>query len=440
MVLAMMTSSWGHAVHAEDLMTLLEEAKSKDAKYQSAYHKYLSTKENINISRADLLPTVSYQVENKTTDQTINSSDNAVFNAGAAKYPTDTTGLTVTQSLFDYSRWQRYAQSKIGANRAEAEYNLSKQQLLLRLAESYFLVLERGDQLETLASEKAAMLKHYESAELKNETGLVRKADVEDARARYLTVISKEVELQSRLVDSRYAVRESLGHMPGELSKLKADIKIEMPIPPSPEKWVERAAKNNLELQILELSLEEADKEIKALRGDHYPTLDLIYTSGNTVTEGSLFGGGSDIDTTEVMLQVNVPLYSGGKTSAQVRQAVENRYSIVEDHQDKRRNVERSAHDAYQRISEAVVQIDALHQSVQAQESRLKANSAGYTVGQNSLIEVLDVEQDLSLAKQRLIKARYDYLLNVLRLKYSVSGLTEADLVIVNGWLAGVTS
>jgi len=418
-----------------DLMALWKVAELQDTKYLSAYHKYRSDEEIINLSRADLLPSLSFQYEHKTTDQVINETDNEVFNGGSSKYPTKSYNLTLTQSLFDYSRWQRYSQSKISANRSEVEYRLSKQQLLLRLSESYFLVLERGDQLETVAAEKKAMLKHYEASEKKHKIGLVRKVDLEDARARYLNALSKEVELQSRLMDSRYALRESLGSMPGDLSKLRTDIKLEMPLPSDPDQWVGLAAKNNPELHILNLSLKEADIEIKAIRGGHFPTLDLIYTTGNTVTEGSVYGGGSDVDSSDLAIQLNVPLYSGGKISARLRQAIEKRNSLFESRNDKQRNVERSAHDAYHRISEAIVTIDALAQSVQAQESRLKAKSTGYRSGQNSLVEVLDVEQDLSDARQNLIKARYDYLLNVLRLKYSAGALQEEDLAAINGWL-----
>lgn len=440
LILSGLLAGWAHTAKADDLMDLWRIAEVQDTKYLSAYHKYRADEEIINLSRADLLPTLSFQYEHKITDQTINESDNAVFDSGEAKYPTDSFGLTLTQSIFDYSRWQRFAQSKISANRAAVEYSLSKQELLLRLSESYFLVLERGDQLEAIAAEKKAMHKHYETSEKKNKIGLVRKVDVQDARARYLNALSKEVELQSRLMDSRFALRESLGVMPNELSKLRTDIELEMPVPADPERWVELAAKNNPELHILNLSLKEADKEIKALRGGHFPTLDLVYTNGNTVTEGSVYGGGSDVDTAELMIQLNVPLYSGGKTSARLRQAIEKRNSVFEDRNDKQRSIERSAHDAYHRISEAIVQIDALEQSVQAQESRLKAKSAGYRSGQNSLIEILDVEQDLSDARQTLIKARYDYVLNVLRLKYTAGGLQEADLAAINSWLMNENS
>jgi len=428
-------ATWSQVSLADNLLDLWKIAKFKDTKYLSASYKFQSDKEIIKLSRGDLLPDLSFQYEYKVTDQNIKRSDNAVFTSGEDRYPTKRYGLTLTQSVFDYSRWQRYSQSKISVDRAEVEYNLARQELLMRLSENYFLVLERSDQLETVQAEKAAMLKHLETAEKKHKSGLGSKVDVEDARARYLNALSKEVEVQSRLSDSRWALRESLGSMPGELSKLRPNIDLELPVPEDPEEWVSMSAKNNLELHTIKLALDEAEREINAIRGGHYPTLDLVANTDNTRTDGSVFGGGSDIDNTNVMLQLNVPLYTGGKTSSKLRAAIEERNSIFEDRNDKQRIVEREAHDAYRRISAAIVQIEALEQSVKAREARLRTKTSGYRVGKDSMLHVLDAEQDLSEARQGLTKARYNYVLNILKLKFTAGDLQEADLATINGWL-----
>jgi outer membrane protein len=422
-------------VQAEDLLELWPVAMAQDGKYQSARHRYLADQESINQSRALLLPTVSLLYETKKTDQDINKSDNAVFESGSESYDTTTAGITVTQSIFDYSHWQRYAQSKISVNKAEVEFNLARQQLLLRLAESYFLVLERGDQLETVLTEKAAMQKHLELSERKLASGLGRRVDVEDARARYLNALSKEVELQSRLEDSRYGLREVLGSIPKKLLALRPNIELQPPVPDSVDEWITKASQYNLELRALSLSLQVEQKEINALRGEHYPTLDLVYRDFNTDTGGSVFGGGSDVDEADIILQLNVPLYSGGATSSKVRQAIEKRYSVMEDINNKRRVVEREAQDAFSRIRSAIVQIGALEQSVKAQKSLVQSRSRGYRSGKNSILDLLDAQQDLSQAEQALTKARYDYVLNILRLKFAVGDLQEEDLATVNGWL-----
>ncbi len=423
-------------ISADDLIGLWAIAERQDGKYLSSKYKYLADSESIKQTRAQLLPSISFQYEDKQTDQVINESDNAVFNLGKDDYTTTTTGFQVSQSIFDYSRWARYKQSQIFVSQSEIEYRLAKQQLLLRLAESYFLVLERGDQLDTVQDEKTAMSKHLSLSELKFKSGLGMSADVEDARARYLSTLSKEFDLKSRLDDSKYALREVLGEIPASIASLMPGIEFQKPIPDSAEEWISMSARQNLELQAMNLSLEVAEKEVSALKAARYPTVNLVYSDMDTETDGSVFGGGSDINSADIQLQFELPIYTGGSTSSKIRQAIQKKLSVVEDIKDKRRSVERSAQDAFNRVHTAIVQIEALGQAVKAQKRLLQTYSSGYRGGKNSILDVLDTQQDLSQAKQALTKARYDYVLNTLRLKFTAGDLLVDDLIPINGWLS----
>ena len=425
------------SAYADDLVDLLQVALKSDAKYLSSEQKLLADKEGVEQTTADLLPTVAFQYDFARKHSEVTESDNVVLSGSSDTYSTRTRALTVTQSLFDYKRWGRYAQSKISADRAQLEYDFAKQQLLLRLAENYFLVLERSDQLDTIQTEKAAMQKHLDASKKKLKSGLGSRVDMEDALARYLNALSKEVELQSRFTDSQYGLREVLGFVPKSLARLSKDLDTELPEPKDPMAWVDMSTKLNLEIQILNLAYQIAEKEVSALQSEHAPTLDLVFTSDHVVQGGSVFGGASKANNEEVALQFNMPLYSGGKTSSKIRQAAAKRQSLFYDRNDKRRAIERSAQEAYNRISSAIIQIDALQQSVNAQERLLNSKTSGYQVGQNSMLEILDVQQDLSSAQQALTKARYDYVLNVLRLKFAAGDLREADLAAVNNWLTG---
>jgi len=303
------------------------------------------------------------------------------------------------------------------------------------LAENYFLVLERGDQLLTVQAEKAAMQRHLDLAEGKLKSGLGKRVDVEDARARSLNAVAKEFELQSRLADSQYALREVLGVIPQQLLVLRPDVPLEKPQPDSSAQWIAMANERSLELQAMLLELDVAQQEIKVLKGGHYPTFELVVNALNTDTDGSVYGGGSEIETADVAVRMNLPLYSGGLTSSQVRQASQKRYSVLETLNDKRRMVERETQDAYNRIHTAIVQIGALEQSVKAQERLLQGRESGYRTGKNSMLNVLDAQNDLSQVRQALTKARYDYVLNTLKLKFAVGDLQPDDLALVNSWL-----
>ena len=420
---------------AEDLMELWEVAVQTDGKYLAAQYQYLANTEAIKQTRAQLLPNISYQFEERETSQDIVRSDNPIYDTGSSDYGTTTNGIVVTQSVFDYSRWKRYSQSKITVDQAEVEYDLAKQQLLVRLAEAYFLVLERGDQLNTIQIEKTAMNRHLKLAEAKLKSGMGKRVDVEDARARSLNAVAKEFELQSMKTDSEYALREVVGTVPRELLVLRPNIALEKPVPDSTAQWIETATQHSLELRVMILELDLAQEEIKVLKGGHYPTLELVLNAVNTETDGSVYGGGSEIENADIALKLNFPLFSGGAVSSQVRQATQKRYSVLEELNDKRRAVERETQDAFNRIHTAIVQIGALEQSVTAQKRLLQSRESGYRTGKNSILKVLDVQNDLSRVQQALTKSRYDYVLNTLRLKYAVGDLQVDDLALVNSWL-----
>ena len=79
-------------VAADDLIGLWAIAEKQDGKYLSAKYRYLADSETIKQARSQLLPNISFQYEDKQTDQVINESDNAVFNLGKDNYTTTSTG------------------------------------------------------------------------------------------------------------------------------------------------------------------------------------------------------------------------------------------------------------------------------------------------------------------------------------------------------------
>lgn len=420
-----------------DLVDSLVLAKEHDPVYLAARHELGATGEARIQARAGLLPQISYQFETRETDQDIIEAQNAVFDNTSNSFRTDTRGLTVSQTLFNFEKFQRYSQSKVTVSRAQSEFLVAQQDLYLRVAEAYFLVLERQDQLETVQAEKEAMEKHLALAERKVARGLSRSVDEQEARAKYLNALSKEIELESFLLDAKYALRESIGQLPEGLQPLKTGIALESPIPQNPEQWVDLAEAHNPVLQAAMLSVREASKEVSALKGRHYPTLDLVYTDTNRDAGGSLFDGGSETDTAEIALQLNIPLYSGGAASSRVRQATSTKYRVEEELTRQRREIQRSTVDAMRRIGAAIAQIEALEQSVEAHRQTLEIKQRGYSAGRYHIIEVLDTQQELSAAQQMLTKSRYDYALNTLRLKYAAGVISEEDIHIVNGWLQG---
>ena len=88
--------------------------------------------------------------------------------------------------------------------------------------------------------------------------------------------------------------------------------------------------RNNPALVVQRHVVNVSRTEISRQNAGHYPTLDAVLRKSNRDTQGTLFGGGSEVETQELMLRLSVPLYAGGSVSSKTREA-QARYQIIID-------------------------------------------------------------------------------------------------------------
>jgi outer membrane protein len=174
-----------------------------------------------------------------------------------------------------------------------------------------------------------------------------------------------------------------------------------------------------------------ARQEIERQRAGHFPSVNLLLSRNRRDTGSTLFGGGSNVETTDLSLRLTVPIFEGGLTSAVTQEAVYRHQKAQEDVEQERRGVERLTRAAYDGTLGAVSLVQALKQSVSSQQSALEAKEEGLKAGLFALLPVLDAQRDLFLAKRDYEQSRYDYLIYRMRLKQAVGTLAEGDLLSV---------
>ena len=228
---------------------------------------------------------------------------------------------------------------------------------------------------------------------------------------------------------------ELTGTTPKRLAALGKNLDLVEPSPSGVSHWVELAEKQNPTLQSQRHAVEIAQQEVSRQNAGHMPTLDLVLRESNRDTGSTLFGGGSNVDTQELMLRLSLPLYQGGSVSSKKRQAIARQYSAMEDLVRLQRQSRRQTQDAYWGVQTAIKRVASLEKAVIAQQETLSLKQASFENGLNTALTVLDAERDLYSARKDFAKARYDYLLNGLRLKAQVGVLVEADLLAINQWL-----
>ena len=418
---------------AETLLEAYGLAVQNDPKFRSVRAETRASGTAIDQARAGFLPSARLDFERTETRNNVLRNENAFVGVGTKTYQTDSRTLSITQPIFRREVIARFAQAQAVVKQSEFTLLAAEQELMLRTTAAYLSVLAATDSVALAAAEREAVGKVLDLARERLKSGLGTITNQYDAAARHAVTQAREVEAQNKLRDARQGLREITGKLIGGVQNLRPQFPLETPDPTDIDRWVESALEQNLGLMARRQAVDVARQEIERQRAGHYPSLNLVLNhnrrdAGSSLINGS-FGPGTLVETTDVTLRLSVPLFEGGLTSAVSREAVYRHQKSQEDLELERRSVERLTRGAYDGTLSAVNLVQALRQSVVSQESALELKEQGFKAGLFALLQVLDAQRDLYLARRDYAQSRYDYLLYRLRLKLAAGTLSEADIV-----------
>lgn len=434
-LLASFISFMPGAALAEDLLEVYRKALINDPEILGASYTRSAADESVKEAKGKMYPQVAFEYKRSSVEQEITDSDNPFQPEDDDTYPTEDYLITITQPLYNRALFKGYEQARIDVQRAEAEFASQQQDLILRSAQAYLEVLAASDEVSFTLAEKLAVEKQLELVQSMMASGMARRTELYDARARYASVEADEISAQSNLDDKLQALREMTGELSEELATLQSELLLVEPDPREPESWMQAAIKQNPRVLLQSKSVQVSRYEVLLQRAGHLPTIDLTARFNDTDSEGSLFGGGNEVETNEILFRLNVPIYQGGIVSSRTRRSQQLHLKAQQDLTAIQRGVQRAARAAYFGIISAISKARALEQAVSAQELALQARQQGYRSGLYTSLDVLDAERDVFEARRDRARARYDYLLNTLRLKHAVGTLAEADLEVINRFL-----
>jgi outer membrane protein len=420
------------AGRAETLIEAYKLARDSDPKYRAAQAEYRASEYVLDQARAGFWPTVRFEVDRVESRQTVLSSNNPIFGTGTTRFPTDSDTLSISQPVFRKDLLERLDQARAIVRQANFAMLAAEQDLMQRTAAAYLAVLAANDSLELARAEKDAVRRQLELAETRLKRGLGTITNFHDASARYAVDQAREIEAENKLADARQALKEITGREIVSFQRLRTDMTLATPQPADQAQWVQTALGQNLALKARAEGVEVASQEIARQRASYYPSVSLVASHNRRDAGSTLFGGGSKVETQDLTLQLRVPIFEGGLTGALTGEAVQRHQKALEDRELERRAVERQARAAYQSVVSGVNLVRALRQSVDSQQSAMEGKELGVQRGLFTLVVVLDAQRDLFIARRDYAQARYDYLLNSLRLKQAAGILSDTDLGAVN--------
>lgn len=421
---------------AEDLIEVYELALQNDPQLQIAEANYLAAVQALPQAKSGRLPQILFNAGGNRRESDSNRPANpADPNSGEIGDNTvDTLGYSVnlTQSLYDaeVAGNVRSAEATTAAELARLES--VRQAVAIRVAEAYFAILAAHDNVDFAYAERTAIGRQLEQAQKRFEVGLIAITDVQEARARFDSSEAQAILAENLLENSYQALVVITGDTSvRSLSRLERDIDLSLPNPPNAEEWVDLALNNNRDLIAAQQDLNAARYERDKRNRRGYPTVDLFATyEDNDIDDENL--GDYDQDDLTVGIELEIPLYTGGRISAEQAEAEAQLVAAQNNTLLQSRLATQRSRIAYLDVVSGISQVNALAQTLESSNVALEATQAGFEVGTRTSIDVLVSLRETFRAERDYASSRYEYLLNKLRLKQAAGTLQVDDLIEVN--------
>ena len=424
---------------ALDFKQVYQAALEQDATIRASRAAADSGRERLPQARAGLLPQVSASA-GRNFNSLDTTSPNILGELGTIndRYFSDNKSVQLRQPLVNMQRWLQFEQAKSMVAETEATLDRDLQNLVVRVAGAYFEYLMSDEQLELVLAQKKMYTSLVDAAKKGLAAGSGTRTDIDDAQARLDMASAQELEARQNQDQTRRQLEVLINQPVASVAKLNVPaLKLVGPVPASLDEWTSRAEKNSPEIKAMQARLEAARREVSKSQAGHLPTLDAVAQWSNSGSE-NITRINSRYENKSIGVQLNVPLFSGGYVNSTIRQAVAEQTRAEETLEALRRDLGVRVHKEFRGVSEGVMRVRALEQAVRSADQMMKSTQMSLKAGSRTQLDVLNAQQQYTMAMRDLAQARFVYLMSKVKLASLAGDDAVASVDDVNGSLLGV--
>ena len=421
--LSLVTAVLTQSVQAEDLFTVYQHAKESDPQISVAEAGFLATLEKGPQALADYQPRVTLSGSARyTAGRTWSEYSNSNSSTLSGNY-----SLNLSKPLYRPQIKESIIQANILIAQSEESLLAEQQSLILRVAEAYFGYLQARDAADLARAEANAIARQNKQIVAYFEAGKSAITDVKESQAR-------DAEAKSNVVVADQNIELALERLYGLTGRdykilrgASGQTPLVVPKPDDINAWAKEAASKNKSVIAAQYGVDIAQKTVDIARASKKPTLDLFANQGTTASRAKM--GFDNISSDAAFgIQFNMTLYDAGKADAAIREARYNFHKAIEQVEVQRRAAVQQTRSYYLNIKTGLTQIAALKRSLQSSQTAAKATQEGFQAGTRTAVDVILSLRETYRAQRSYAAARYDFLLNTIRLKQSAGTLSETDL------------
>jgi outer membrane protein len=445
---------------ASDLIQLYQEAAFSDPVLNTARFNYQASKERFWQGLSLLLPQAAAVPVGTRYFQHTGGGAPAGATTGSRVYDQKSYTVTLTQPVFNVAALEAFKQGDLNTKIADMQFYAAQQDLIIRVSQAYFDALNSQDNVELYLNKKSLIKKQLEVAKAKFDAGLATIVDVNTAQASLDLASSQEIAAQADLIVKRGVLEQLTGRPVGMLKPLRKEAKIDgvlkdprskskdantIPIadsvnPQLPkgqtlDDWIRQAEAANFNVLAGQLSISLAESTYKASQALDYPSLNFVGTTGYNTSNGvanSLTPAQTNIYNNTIALQMTIPLVSGGYNSSVIRQNAALLDAAKSTYDNYRRTAAQNTRAAFTGFYGGLASVQAFEAAERSSSSALESSQLGFQVGTLINLDVLIALDTVISTRSQLQQARYNTILNAIKLKAHVASLSDEDLIAIN--------
>ena len=412
---------------SDGLVSLYLKAEKHDAMLAQSQHQKAAILKNRPITESALLPKIS-----ANGGVNISRYSEEMYDLNSI-----TAGVNLQQPLYQPQTYTQLDQVDKQAQQTELSLQNTRQQLIVRLVNSYFDVIKSEADLQLIKNKEAADKAQYDRTKVSNEAGLVSRTDLLEAKSNLDTTQADVITFRNAYENRVESLETLTGQMVNSIKSLDVQSAIKT-TSIDLQKIIKQANKNNISVLIADLDVEQARDNITLQKQSNAPSVNLNIDYGyhdyDKFSEAMAMQY-EDRHRFEVGVQASMPLYDGGLEKAKVAQARIQEKEALEKLRHTREQTELSVKQSVRNIKKSKAHVEALKQAKDSSEAFLEATEVSYDSGLRDLVDVLNARTAAMRSKRNLITAQYDLLAEQVNLKailsdLSIDHLTELDALL----------
>lgn len=426
LMIGLMLAPLAHASN-DDLLSIYQDALKSNPALKSAQAAVDAARFDIESAGAALKPKVSASA-NATAGETLRSNapqspDGGFSNVDGA--------VTASIALWGPAEQASINVAKAGSALAETTAKSTLNQLQVDIAQAYLNRLNAQSALEAAQAQEQAVARQLDRAMKRLDVGLGTRVEVDQTQAAYDNVQVALIRAQDALADATDTLSIVAGREIGQLASLGSGYRA-APSALGLDEVIQQAMQNSAGIQASQQSVELAKSRLALAQAGEQPRLDASGSySTNKNLKGGLWGNGYN-----ARLTLSYPLYTGGKTQADVASASAKVAEAQANLEQQKRDLTQRARSLYRAISTQAKTVSAQAQSIKSAETAVEATQAAFDVGSGDVIDVLNAQSDLFAAQSNYAQSRHQHALLVLQLEQLRGDLNQDDLESLNRQLS----